>query len=65
MSVLMWWRFSAENKRRDAVYGPPPTKEEIVDMDSDEYMERYKLTGMTRAEIIELGDDHPAFRYVL
>lgn len=65
MSILMWYRFNRENKRRDAVYGPPPHEDDMLDTESDEYLEKYGLAGMSQKEIIELADDHPTFRYVL
>lgn len=34
------------------------------DIDSDEYKQRWGLEGMTREEIIELGDDHPSHRFL-
>ena len=54
-----------ENARRYAKYGPPPTPEDPQDIDSDEYRKRWGLEGYTREEIIELGDKHPAHRYLI
>ncbi|WVN88810.1 uncharacterized protein L203_104023 [Cryptococcus depauperatus CBS 7841] len=54
-----------ENRRRDEKYGPPPAADEVEDYESPEYQRRYGLEGMPKEDILELGDDHPAFRYVL
>nr|ODO00972.1 hypothetical protein L204_01697 [Cryptococcus depauperatus CBS 7855] len=54
-----------ENRRRDEKYGPPPAADEVEDYESSEYQRRYGLEGMPKEDILELGDDHPAFRYVL
>ena len=35
------------------------------DIDSDEYKARWGLEGMSRSEIVDLGDDHPAHRFIL
>jgi hypothetical protein len=35
------------------------------DIESEEYKRRWGLEGMSRAEIVELGDDHPAHRFIL
>jgi hypothetical protein len=34
------------------------------DLKDPEYLERWGLSGMTKEEIIDLGDDHPEFRFV-
>jgi len=36
-----------------------------VDIDSREYIEKWGLVGKSRTEIIELGENHPGYRYVL
>jgi hypothetical protein len=65
MAGLLWWMNKRENKRRDAKYGPAPTADEKVDYNDPDNLKRWGLEGMTHDEIVELGDDHPAFRYVL
>jgi hypothetical protein len=34
------------------------------DLEDREYLERWSLTGMSKEEIIDLGDDHPSFRFM-
>ncbi|GHJ88189.1 hypothetical protein NliqN6_4591 [Naganishia liquefaciens] len=34
------------------------------DLEDREYLERWGLTGMTKEQIIDLGDDHPSFRFM-
>lgn len=65
MAALLWWQLSKENKRRQEAYGPPPTEDEANDFESEEYLRRWGLEGKSKKEILELGDNHPAFRYVL
>lgn len=65
MAGLLWWMNARENKRRDEKYGPAPVPGEKIDYFDPENIRRWGLEGMSREEIIELGDDHPAFRYVL
>jgi len=57
-----------ENVRRDTLYGP------VAPDGSDAYFNRvltpeqlrnWGLEGLSNTEIIELGDKHPAFRYVV
>ncbi|KAJ9124390.1 hypothetical protein QFC22_001190 [Naganishia vaughanmartiniae] len=35
------------------------------DLNDEVYLARWGLTGMTKEEMLDLGDDHPAFRYAL
>ncbi|KAJ9106423.1 hypothetical protein QFC21_001569 [Naganishia friedmannii] len=35
------------------------------DLEDEEYLARWGLTGMSKEEILDLGDDHPSFRYAL
>lgn len=65
MAALLWWRLGKENKRRQDTYGSPPHEDEVHDTESPEYLRRWGLEGKSQKEILELGDDHPAFRYVL
>lgn len=34
------------------------------DLADREYLERWGLTGMSKEDIIDLGDDHPSFRFM-
>jgi hypothetical protein len=68
MAALLWWHLARENKRRDEAYGVPnPDVEDegANDIDSPRYIEKWGLEGMSRTEIIELGENHPGYRYVL
>lgn len=66
MAALLWWFLARENRRRDIAYGKPSMVEESnVDIDSREYIEKWGLEGKSRTEIIELGENHPGYRYVL
>lgn len=65
MAFTLYMALSRENKRRDEKYGKVPVDDHIQDFDSVEYKRRWGLDGMTRAQIVELGDDHPAYRYML
>lgn len=65
MAALLWWQLSKENKRRQDAYGSPPHEDEVNDFESEEYLRRWGLEGKSKKEILELGDNHPAFRYVL
>ena len=62
---ILYYALRRENARRQKIYGPPPPPTEVQHYDSDEYKQRWGLEGMTRDEVVELGDDHPAFRYML
>jgi hypothetical protein len=65
-AALLWWFLARENKRRDIAYGKPSeVEEQNVDIDSREYIEKWGLEGKSRTEIIELGENHPGYRYVL
>jgi len=70
-SSLLWILMHRENRRRDTEYPslPPPTDEEDdekEDMDRNrKQMKAWGLDGMTEQEVVDLGDRHPAFRYIL
>lgn len=64
-AAIMYFALRRENARRDALYGPPPSQDEAHDIESEDYKRKWGLEGMTRDEIVELGDDHPAYRYIL
>lgn len=63
-SIILYIGLRRENARRVEHYGIPPPPGQELDVESDEYKEKWGLSGMTRDEIVELGDDHPAFRYI-
>lgn len=65
MSVIIWFGLRRENRRRQEQYGPPPDKNEMHNVDDPEYRKRWGLENLTREEIFELGDRHPAFRFIL
>ncbi|EIW68677.1 hypothetical protein TREMEDRAFT_44495 [Tremella mesenterica DSM 1558] len=62
-ALLLHITLSRENKRRDRVYGPPPQADEVYEWDDPATQRKWGLEGKTHAEIVALGDDHPAFRY--
>jgi hypothetical protein len=64
-AALLWWYLSRENKRRDQAYGHIAEWENSDDIDSQEYIKKWGLEGMSRTEIIELGENHPGYRYIL
>ncbi|KAK4688579.1 MFS transporter, ACS family, pantothenate transporter, partial [Tremellales sp. Uapishka_1] len=63
-AVTLYFGMKRENKRRERIFGPAPAENEVQDVSSPEYLKRWGLEGMSREEIVELGDDHPAFRYI-
>ncbi|OXG27858.1 hypothetical protein C367_02538 [Cryptococcus neoformans Ze90-1] len=65
MALLLYVMNKRENRRRDEKYGPAPLPDEVQEYEDPAYQQKWGLEGMTRAEIVELGDDHPAFRYWL
>ncbi|KAF8572720.1 putative MFS nicotinic acid transporter Tna1 [Ramaria rubella] len=57
-----------ENARRDRRYGVPnPDGSDCSPMNADDpvRLKKWGLEGKSKQEIIELGDLHPAFRYVI
>jgi len=57
-----------ENARRDRVYGiPNPDGSDCSPLQAGnpELLKKWGLEGKTRQEIIEMGDLHPAFRYII
>nr|XP_018265893.1 uncharacterized protein I303_02269 [Kwoniella dejecticola CBS 10117]OBR88051.1 hypothetical protein I303_02269 [Kwoniella dejecticola CBS 10117] len=65
MATILYIGVKRENARRDAQYGPAPRPDEVQEFDDPEYLHKWGLQGMSRKEIVELGDDHPAYRYML
>ena len=63
LSGLLHVLLTRENKRRDAKYGPPPHPDEVHEWEDPATQKKWGLDGMTKEEIVALGDDHPAFRY--
>lgn len=64
VSGILIFFLNRENKRREAKFGFVK-ENEVHDLEDDEYKRRWGLEGMSRQDIIDLGDKHPAFRYVL
>jgi hypothetical protein len=65
-AALLWWYLARENKRRDVAYGKPEENDDgNNDIDSPAYIAKWGLEGKSRTEIIELGENHPGYRYVL
>jgi hypothetical protein len=65
MALILYIALRRENARKDAKFGPAPASDEIQDYESEEYKRRWGLEGMTRDQIVALGDKHPAYRYIL
>lgn len=63
-SVIIYFGLKAANKKREREYGLVEDNEKH-NIDDPEYLNRWGLTGMERNDILNLGDDHPAFRYIL
>ncbi|OCF34043.1 hypothetical protein I316_04390 [Kwoniella heveanensis BCC8398] len=64
-SITMYFGLRRENARRERVYGPAPGPGQTSEWESEEGKKRWGLEGMTRQEIVDLGDDHPAHRFIL
>lgn len=64
-SIIMYFGLRRENRRREKLYGPPPGPGELSEWDSEEGEKRWGLEGMAKEEIADLGDDHPAHRFIL
>lgn len=65
MAFILYTALKKENARRERIYGPAPGRDEIPDFDSEEAKRRWGQEGMTRDQIVDLGDNHPAYRYML
>lgn len=65
-SLIMFvnWR---ENKRRDAISYAHPDGRDVdpARLDTEEEKQRWGYQGMSRDEILNLGDRHKGFRYVV
>ena len=64
-ALVLYLGLSRENRRRDKLYGPAPADGRILEYEDDEHKRLWGLEGMTREQIVALGDDHPAYRYML
>ncbi|KAF8522742.1 putative MFS nicotinic acid transporter Tna1 [Hysterangium stoloniferum] len=65
-SAFMGFYNMQENARRDRIYGVPDLDGSDcspVHADDPVRMKKWGLEGMSKRDIIELGDQHPAFRY--
>lgn len=68
LSLFMAIYNKRENDRRDRVYGvPDPDGSDCNPLyaDDPERLKKWGLEGMTKLEVLELGDSHPAFRYII
>jgi len=68
LAVGLIYYNKTENARRDRVYGiPDPNGKDCnpTYAEEPERMKKWGLEGMTKMEILELGDRHPAFRYMI
>ncbi|CAF3382980.1 unnamed protein product [Rotaria socialis] len=73
--VILLFGLRAENKRRDRLYGPinapmvlPDTEvqsSDTFDVVSEEDRRRWGYEYMSEKEILDLGDQHAAWRYIL
>jgi hypothetical protein len=57
-----------ENARRDRVYGVPnPDGSDCSPSYADDpvRLKKWGLEGKSKEEVISLGDQHPAFRYII
>jgi hypothetical protein len=64
-ALTLYIALKRENERRDSVYGPAPGSEDVNEWEDPEFIRKWGLEGMSRKEIVALGDDHPGFRYIL
>ncbi|ODN96459.1 hypothetical protein L198_04173 [Cryptococcus wingfieldii CBS 7118] len=64
-SVIMYFGLRRENRRREKLYGPPPAPGNHHEWDSEEGKTKWGLEGLSREEVVDLGDDHPAHRFIL
>jgi hypothetical protein len=62
--MFVHWR---DNKARDAISYAHPDGRDVdpKHLDSEEEKARWGYQGMTREELLRLGDKHKGFRYVL
>ena len=65
MALVLYLALSRENRRRDQTYGQAPRDNEVHEYEDPAYLRKWGLEGMTRDQIVALGDDHPAYRYML
>ncbi|BEJ17499.1 hypothetical protein CspHIS471_0609000 [Cutaneotrichosporon sp. HIS471] len=65
MSAIIWFGLRRANRQREEKYGPAPDGAEKHDIDDPEYRKRWGLEDMSREDILDLGDRHPAFRFIL
>ncbi|KAF8529986.1 putative MFS nicotinic acid transporter Tna1 [Gautieria morchelliformis] len=68
LCALMIFYNTRENARRDRVYGVPnPDGSDCSPLYADDpvRLKKWGLEGKSKEEIIALGDQHPAFRYMI
>lgn len=64
-AVILMTSNSRENARRDRLYGPVARDgrdNNPLRQDNAELMKKWGLEGMSRDEILDLGDHHPGYR---
>lgn len=65
-TIILMVEHSRDNARRDAKYGPIAAdgseSNPLRMQGNQELMKRWGLEGMTRDQILDLGDRHPGFR---
>jgi len=64
-SIILYIGMRKMNRDREAKYGPAPGPHEVHDVDDPEYRRKWGLENMSREEILNLGDQHPGFRFIL
>jgi len=63
-AALLMWDHGRENARRDALYGPIVPGQNPLHA-PPEQIKRWGLDNMTREQVLDLGDKHPGYRYLL
>ena len=63
-AATLMYSNSRENKLRDELYGPVEPGLNPLYAD-DAQLKRWQLVGKTRAEVLDLGDKHPGYRYLI
>jgi len=67
-AAILMFANARENARRDRLYGPlaaDGNDNNPLRQNNPELIKRWGLEGMSRDEILDLGDNHPGYRYIL
>nr|AOR51673.1 MFS transporter [Phaffia rhodozyma] len=64
-STIVHLLMKRENKRRDELYGLPPTPLRSGEVHDADTLQRLGLNDKSEEEIIAMGDKRPDFRYIL